>query len=167
MDICTHRRNTEPATTTDDVQPTQAEEPTIAQVQTELQQRAQQATQRQQEAQEQHRNFITQGVSLIFNGLMLGRTPSTDASPQPRLDSPELEPDEEMMTARELPLSEKKKKNIIFSRIEELHPDIQPEFKQQAIEILNSVKDRQPQIVANNLTEMSNIVICLYYISTN
>ena len=42
-----------PATTTDDIQPTQPEEPTIAPVQTELQQRAQQATQRQQEAQEQ------------------------------------------------------------------------------------------------------------------
>ena len=146
-----HRRNTEPATTTDDVQPTQAEEPTIAPVQTELQQRAQQATQRQQEAQEQHRNFITQGASSIFNRLMLGRTPSTDTP-----DSPELIPDEEMMTAREPPLSEKEK--LIISRIDERHPDIQPEFKQQAFEILNSVKDRQPRIFANNLTEMNKVV---------
>ena len=99
-----HRRNTEQATTADDIQPTQAEEPTIAPVQTELQQRAQQATQRQQETQEQHRNFITQGASSIFNRLMLGRAPSTDTP-----DSPELIPDEEMMTARESQLSEKEK----------------------------------------------------------
>ena len=126
-----HRRNAEPATTTDDVQPTQAEEPTIAPVQTELQQRTQQATQRQQETQEQQTNFITQGVSSVFSRLMLGKTPSTDAPPPCRPDSPELIPDEEMMTAREPPLSEKEK--LIISRVEELHPDIQPEFKQQAL----------------------------------
>ena len=152
-----HRRNTEPATTTDDIQPAQPEEPTIAPVQTELQQRAQQATQRQQEAQEQHRNFITQGASSIFNRLMLGRTPSTDTP-----DSPELIPDDEMMTARESQLSEKEK--LITSRIDELHPDIQPEFKQQAFEILYSVRDRQPRIFANNLTEMSKVVNDLYII---
>ena len=154
-----HRRDPEPATTTDDVQPTQAEEPTIAQVQTELQQRAQQAIQRQQDTQEQHRSFITQGATSILNRLLLGRTPSTDALPHPRPDSPELIPDEEMMTARETPLSEKE---IIISRIDELHPDIQPAFKQQAFEVLNSVKDGQPRIVANNLTEMSKVVNGLY-----
>ena len=97
-----HKMDTEQATTTDDIQPTQAEEPTIAPVQTELQQRAQQATQRQQQAQEQHINFISQGVSSVFNRLISGRTLSTDTP-----DSPELIPDEEMMTARESQLSEK------------------------------------------------------------
>ena len=52
------------------------------------------------------------------------------------------------MTARESQLSEKEE--IIISRIDELHPDIQPDFKQQAFEILNSVRGRQPRIVANN-----------------
>ena len=93
---------------------------------------------------------------------MLGRSTSADASPPPRPDSPELIRDDEMMTAREPPLSEKEK--LIISRVDELHPDIQPEFKQQAFEILNSVKDRQPRIFANNLTEMSNVVNDFYII---
>ena len=42
--------------------------------------------------------------------------------------------------------------------------DIQPEFKKQAFEILSSVRDRQPRIFANNLTEMSKVVNDLYII---
>ena len=87
---------------------------------------------------------------------MLRRTPSTDTP-----DSPELIPDDEMMTARESQLSEKEK--LIISRIDELHPDIRPEFKQQAFDILYSVRDRQPRIFANNLTEMSKVVNDIYY----